>query len=510
MLFGKQKKEQVEKYLNGIFESFDTDIIVVREKECVVLYMNAVAKERMKEIGTISPEIDRNYIQDFSDELCDWVSKVSQETELPIQFDVKNDAGRQFSVNANTILWVDGKPAVLLILRDVEEERNLQKKLFSLAYRDQLTGVANRQKFKEDFEDVAQQIEEEKLHGTVSIFDLDNFKSINDTYGHNTGDIMLKRLTDHMESDKAFKGHIYRLGGDEFVLFYQEPNSRFSSYEELRDYYQKLLENALLSYTMPNIELSCTLSMGIAFYPKHGTSSSELLRKADIALYKAKAEGRNRLVIFEDKYDTAKKFKDLYIGIQPIMTQAGKTFGYELVDRGEDETEKEEVSLTESDRAIDALGLSDISNDIQYFIRFSDQLLNQPVMRNLPKNKFIIQAKLPETIEAKDVQWYKELKSHGYTLSFSELTRANATNEVMYLGKFFKFSLSADENWQKNIIAANTTKQFIATGVDSAYDLEKARIQGFRFFQGYFFNEPVVVQKTKDISPLKVNYFRLL
>lgn len=113
------------------------------------------------------------------------------------------------------------------------------------------------------------------------------------------------------------KGHLYRLGGDEFVLFYLEKQGFFEDQATLRSYYQEILQKALLSYTMPNIEEMCTLSMGLALFPAHGDTLSELLRKADIALYKAKAEGRNRVVLFEDKYDAAKNSKTFTLICSP-------------------------------------------------------------------------------------------------------------------------------------------------------------------------------------------------
>lgn len=509
MLFGKQKKDQASQYVSGIFDAFDTDVIVVRQKNCETLFANEAARRRVEAAGQTDLDCRGGYYACFSD-LCDRCPVLDTEAEYPFSFDVHDKEGRLVSVNASQIQWTDDKPAVVLVLRDVDDERNVQAKLFKLAYRDQLTGVPNRQKFKEDFEAVAAKIENEEIAGIVAIFDLDNFKSINDTYGHNTGDIMLKRLTDHLEGDPAFKGHLYRLGGDEFVLFYQDAKDRFATPEQGVAHYEKLLQGAFLTYSMPNIELSCTISMGVAFYPRHGVNSSELLRKADIALYKAKAEGRNKLVLFEDQYDTAKKFKDLYIGIQPIMTQSGRTFGYELVDRGEDEQEEEALNLTDSDRALDALGLSDLTSDAHYFINYSEQLFSGSVLKHLQKDKFIVQMHLPAAVSAKELGQYKELKAHGYSLAMDGLTRANASPELLNLADFLKFAPASDPGWQKKLVEANPSKRFIATGVDSSADLADAKARGFKLFQGFFFNEPVVVQKTKDISPLKVNYFRLL
>ena len=180
---------------------------------------------------------------------------------------------------------------------------------------------------------------------------------------------MLRRLTEHMQEDKAFSGHLYRLGGDEFVLLYADSAGKYSSDEEMNQYYYDLLSTALRSYTLPSIDVKCTLSIGVSVFPTHGNSLPEVLRKADIALYEAKSSGRNQIVFFESHYDTVQKFRDLYINLQPILYGVGKTFGYELIDLGNSsEDDDDTVSLNDFNRTVDALGLNDIEKDIQYFI----------------------------------------------------------------------------------------------------------------------------------------------
>ena len=280
----------------------------------------------------------------------------------------------------------------------------------------------------------------------------------------------------------------------------------------MQTYYEKLLTGALRSYSMPNIEIACTISMGLAFFPLHGDNFSELLRKADIALYKAKAEGRNRLVTFEDRYDKAKKFKDLYISIQPILNAEGQTFGYELLDRGnENEEGDEKVNLLGSDRALDALGVGDLENFAKYFISYSNQLMNMSVLKNLPKEKFIIQIQVDKSTGSQELRRYQGLRMHGYSLAITGLTKENASPQLMELATYCKFdSEDKDFVWRQRYIKENPTKKFIADNIDTAYALDNAIMFGYKLFQGFFFSEQTVVKKTKDISPMKVNYYRLL
>ncbi|MGI6153122.1 MAG: diguanylate cyclase domain-containing protein, partial [Christensenellaceae bacterium] len=428
------------------------------------------------------------------------------------QLEVTDEDGRLFSVIQNEIIWLDEKPATIFFLKDVDEERKIQENLYNLAYIDHLTGIPNRQKLKGDFEEIREDIENGLLDGVLALFDLDNFKTINDTYGHNAGDVLLRRLADHLVSDEKYKGHLYRLGGDEFIFLFYDTPGRFQSEDDRKKYYEDLLMPAFLSYSMPNLEKACTISMGVSFFPNHGTTFSELLRKADIALYEAKNGGRNQLVFFEDRYDTAQKFKDLYINIQPILIKSGKTYGYELIDRGNEENQEEDeaLNLSEFDRTLDALGLNDLEGDARYFISYSKQLLNPAVLGGLPKDKFIIQVQADKAV--KELDTYKELKAHGYQFAITDLKSTNVSVDLLELGDYFRFEPGGmSDVMRKRIIQDHGAKKFIAAEVNTQAQFDAAKIEGFKLFQGYFFRQQLpVTKKTKDIEPLKVNYYRLL
>jgi diguanylate cyclase (GGDEF)-like protein len=511
MITKKNKNTNIERSLRSISDSVDSDVVIVRNDSCDVLLMNEAARKRI-DTETLTVTNCKNGYSRIYPELCNnCPRKVGPKVERGA-FDMKDKNGRFFSVMCNTVEWIDGKPATAFIVRDVDEERSVKTKMYNLAYFDQLTGIPNRQKLKEDFEAALKANKNDRICGILAMVDLDNFKIINDNYGHNTGDEMLIRITAYLEGNDDFKGHLYRLGGDEFVLFFTEKLANFENQSAVRSYYQEMLQKSLLSYTMPNIESECTLSIGVALYPAHGETMSELLRKADIALYKAKTEGRNRVVLFEDKYDASKKFKDLYINMQPILLKNGNTYGYELVDGDKSEKANDgTLSLSQIDRTLDALGLNDIKDRTRYFISFSKQLFNKTVLKNLPRDKFVIQIDASESCFEEQMMIYKHLKSNGYLLSLSNIDNSNLDNSLLALVEYCKFApegISISD--QISLISANTTKTFIATDVSTNEEFEIAQRRGFTLFQGYFFNQPVVVKKEKDVEPLKANYFRLL
>jgi len=504
--------------ISGILDPQDMEIIVVRGKTCEVVFTNSRAEERLfNEEGTsfTCKAVFSKHFPGLCDH-CPYGGKAKGEDSVP--FEITDTSGRIFDVRRNTINWADRKPATIFMMRDITPQKEANERLYTLAYIDQLTGVPNRQKLKEDFNEIEDKLKvDEPVSGIIALFDLDNFKTINDTYGHNTGDVVLRRLTEHLQENSYFSDNLYRLGGDEFVILFTNSADRFATQRAMQEHYKEILSTALCAYTLPNIDVKCTLSIGVSFFPLNGISLSDILRKADIALYQAKAGGRNQVVFFEDQYDTAQKFKDLYINIQPILLGVGKTFGYELIDQEQGGRQDEEgvVTLSEFNRTLDALGLNDIENKLHYFTQYSRQLLNPTVLRNLPRDKFIVQLNIPPKITAaeikKDLEIYNELRSNGYKLALTGLDSANPVNELLSIADYCKFATSdKDIKKQKLLIAKNQRVRFIATNVDSTDDFLTAKETGFHMFQGYYFNQPVEGRKTKEISPLKFNYFRLM
>ena len=510
----KKEKSALEHFVAGLLNTYDADVIVIRGDDCQVLFMNDSARARSQIETPVATSCKLSYSAQFP-ALCKICPcQVHKHPTVPFSFDVTNKEGEIFSVTCNTIDWIDGEEATIFFLRKVNEIRTVAERLYSLAYVDQLTGVPNRRKFIETFESVSAEVAANRLGGSVTIFDIDSFKSVNDTYGHNTGDIMLKRLTEHFEKDPIFAGHLYRLGGDEFVLFYTHDISAFPTDEDVRLHYKGLLKGALLSYTLANIDLSCTISMGVSFFPKHGGTISELLRKADIALYEAKGKGGNQLTIFEDRYDKAQKLRDLYINVRPILKEHKRTFGYELIDNGHDghgTESKGAFVLNEFNRTIDMLGQDDMESDARYFISYSNQLHSPTVRDHLPKNKFIIQVDVSPVLTPDGLALYRQLASYGYSLCANRLTHKNITPQLMALVQFCKFEPGAFTVFEQDgIIKQYPKKIFIATNVDTPLAFENAQKRGFKLSQGFFFNELPVMKKTKEIDPLKVNYLRLL
>ena len=169
-----------------------------------------------------------------------------------------------------------------------------QERLIHMASHDVLTDLPNRGLFAER---VQQALELAKRHATklaLLFIDLDQFKPVNDTWGHRLGDLLLRAVAERMKPRVRAADTIGRIGGDEFVVLLtdlEEPDAALQVAEELR---QALAQ----PFVIEGHELSISASIGIALYPDHGADAEELSRHADIAMYRAKQDGRDRLNLF--------------------------------------------------------------------------------------------------------------------------------------------------------------------------------------------------------------------
>lgn len=509
-VFKKKGPSDAEQYFEEVLGWLEEQVVITRIKDCKRLYANAAAKA--KQLPSAASGQRCGYSEIFP-ELCKRCPcRTGALAAKNGTIELVDLDGSVFSARIRSVQWPGERPAIMIILQDITEQRHTEKQLYTLAYFDPLTNLPNRRRFLEDFEAVAGAISAGTQTGIMAMFDLDNFKSVNDTAGHHTGDLMLRRLAESLSDNPNFGQHLYRLGGDEFILLMHEKAGRFPTEEAMTAHYTELLSELLHAYTIPNIDLVCTLSIGVSVFPKHGTTASELLRKADIALYQSKNAGGRRLSVFEDRYDRAKKFKDLFINIQPILTASGQTFGYELVDQSNPaEGDPDVVNLTDINRTLDALGLEDLNSSIRYLINYTEQLLSPVVLNGLHAGNFIVLLQIQGQLTAADMSRMLKLRKNNYQIALSGIHSADATPEVLKNAAYCRFN-PADKNTprQKRIILANPNVHFIAPEIHSLEAFERAKADGYRLFQGYYFNEPVVTKKTKSLDPIPANFFRLV
>ncbi len=191
----------------------------------------------------------------------------------------------------------------LWIYEDVTRERQTAEQLLYLAERDSLTGLYNRHRFQEELARMLVETDRRQAQGALLFFDLDEFKYVNDTFGHRAGDAMLIRVAGEVSTLIRRNEILSRLGGDEFALLVPEAGEREAAM--LAERVVRAISQIPFRFEGQNIRL--TTSLGIALYPGHADNAEELIAHADAAMYQAKEAGKNAWRSYRSDLDTSRE-----------------------------------------------------------------------------------------------------------------------------------------------------------------------------------------------------------
>ncbi len=196
-----------------------------------------------------------------------------------------NHAVRDEEGNAIGSVW---------LFEDITETRRTAERLAFLAERDSLTGLYNRYRFQEELSRMLADADRDQQSIALLFFDLDEFKYINDTFGHGAGDTMLIRVAQEISTRIRRNEILCRLGGDEFALLV--PSAIEADMSLLAERLVQAVEQITFSYEGQSLRLGT--SIGVALFPQHASNGEELIANADMAMYQAKAAGKNTARIY--------------------------------------------------------------------------------------------------------------------------------------------------------------------------------------------------------------------
>lgn len=183
---------------------------------------------------------------------------------------------------------------------DITERKIAERRITVLAHHDPMTGLLNRTKFTEQLNSCVARLERYGTPFSVMFLDLDQFKSVNDSRGHLAGDKLLVQVAQRITAMVRETDLAARLGGDEFAIIL--PND--SDYDSVASLAGRLIEEIKRPYGVDGDHLSIGVSIGVAMAPINGTRPDQILRNADLALYRAKADGRSVFRFFESQMDS--------------------------------------------------------------------------------------------------------------------------------------------------------------------------------------------------------------
>ena len=219
--------------------------------------------------------------------------------QLQIAGDMFNFSGTQFPVEINVAAMLDSRKKVqgaVLVFQDITERKKLEDQLVQMAKYDSLTGLANRTLFMEFLNTSLARSERREKSTAVLFLDLDHFKEINDTLGHDAGDQLLVSVAKRVQGCVREGDMVARLGGDEFAIVLDDvadPN-------DARQIAEKILADLQQPHDLGQEQRQVGTSIGIAAFPESGKAADELIKAADEAMYVAKKGGRNDYRLHSD------------------------------------------------------------------------------------------------------------------------------------------------------------------------------------------------------------------
>jgi diguanylate cyclase (GGDEF)-like protein/PAS domain S-box-containing protein len=185
---------------------------------------------------------------------------------------------------------------LITVIEDATERKKAEQRIAFLAHHDPLTGLANRAALAQKIEEAAARQRRRNEPFSVLLLDLDRFKEVNDTLGHPAGDTLLTEVAMRLKSLLRETDVLARLGGDEFAIIQAGESDPRGAAQMLAE---RILEFLGKPFAIDGGEINIGTSIGIALAPEHGTGSGELLKMADLALYRTKSAGRNGYSFFD-------------------------------------------------------------------------------------------------------------------------------------------------------------------------------------------------------------------
>ncbi|MBP1744942.1 MAG: diguanylate cyclase/phosphodiesterase with sensor(s) [Firmicutes bacterium] len=197
-------------------------------------------------------------------------------------------------VRGKVLTYKDRSVRAYGYIGDISSQKKYEEEIRHLAYYDKLTGLMNRASIMKMLDEKLIDMKARHEKGAVYFVDLDDFKKVNDTMGHDCGDILLAAAASRLRSCSGKNSYVGRLSGDEFlVIKYDTKDMR-----EITDLAYALTQVFLKSFTIVDKQVFVTASVGVTLYPEDGTDSASLLKNADTAMYRAKESGKNKFKFY--------------------------------------------------------------------------------------------------------------------------------------------------------------------------------------------------------------------
>lgn len=472
------------------------------------------------------------------------------ETEVVI-----NEQTKHLELTITPASW-KGQTAAFGMGKDITERKIAEEKIRYLAYHDSLTGLPNRLLFTESLNQALTRARKQQKLAGVLFIDLNRFKMINDTLGHSMGDRLLQAVASRLKKCVRTSDTVARLGGDEFTVLLPDLNK----VEDCIRISKKIVHRFQKPLKVGRREFHITPSIGIASFPKDGNDAETLLKNADAAMYKAKAQGQHSFLLYtpsmneramarmelENALYHALERKELTVYYQPqVQVTTGQIIGGEVLARWNHPQlgqllPKEFVPLAEETGLIIPIGeallyaacMQNVAwqqsgyNPVKISVNLSACQFRQGdlvsmitrVLKDTGMEPQYLELEITETTAMHDIEHtisiIKELKEMGIQISIDDFGTGYAsfnylkmfpTIDTLKIDSSFVWDINNSQNAAKALVATmivlarNLNLKVVAEGVENEDQLDFLMKQGCDSFQGAYFSMPVGAEEFEHL-----------
>lgn len=441
---------------------------------------------------------------------------------------------------------VKSTSGLAVTIRDISDAKVQEQLLKTLANTDALTGIPNRHWLLNCLPDLLDEKTKDGSRLALMFLDLDNFKVVNDTLGHAIGDRLLQLVAERLNAILRTKDAVARIGGDEFTVLVRD----FNGIEEVSAVAQRIVESLLKPFNIQGKPILIGTSIGISMFPDDGLEADALIKKADIAMYSAKGDGKNTYRFYDEELyekilSKIKAEEELRIAIskdqfvmyyQPrVNTATQEVTGFEALVRWEHPSlglimPSEFISIAENSGSIVQLGnlvIKKVCAQLGQWILSGDTVLpvslnisprqlqeggvDQLILNSMQRHRVpadLIEVELTESVmmsEEIDIsRQVSAIRAAGIRLhiddfgtAYSSLSRLQEIDsQVIKIDRSFTSRLGSNKQTDTLVrtiilMAKGLNMDVIAEGVETYVQLEMLQSMGCEEAQGYLFSPPV-------------------
>jgi diguanylate cyclase (GGDEF)-like protein/PAS domain S-box-containing protein len=449
-------------------------------------------------------------------------------------------------------------------LVDITSRKSAEEEIQHLAYYDSLTGLPNRRLLMDRLSQALVTSARGKGGGAILFLDLDHFKTLNDTLGHDVGDLLLKQVSERLTSCVREGDTVARIGGDEFVIMLEGlSESIFEAARQAELICEKILNALNQAYQLNSYEYHSTTSIGATLFSGHEIESDELLKQADIAMYQSKTAGRNAIRFFDpvmqevinnrallerelhkafdnDQFQLHYQLQVNNLGqalgaealIRWMHPERGMVLPFHFISLAEEiglilpigkwviETACSQLKVWQQSKFTKDIVLS-INVSAKQFRQadFAEQI--QDAVNRHGINPALLKLELTESLLLEDVEeiiaTMTTLRETGVQFSLDDF--GTGYSSLMYLKRLPLNQLKIDQSFVRDLItdvsdqaivhtiiamAKSLSLDIIAEGVETEEQLQFLLNKGCTCYQGYLFGRPLPIQQFEDLLKMRV------